>query len=189
MEKTNPSEELLNFFKALADGNRLKIVGILAQGSQTVEQIASILGVGVSTVSRHLQILSHAGLVTARADGHYFIYSLQTDELHGMARRLLQTEELPRLSQDLDMEAYDRKVLDTFLDANGRITAFPAQEKKFQVLLRYVLRDFEEGKQYSEKQVNEMLGRYSDDTASLRRGLIEYKLMAREGGGRAYWKL
>jgi hypothetical protein len=33
------------------------------------------------------------------------------------------------------------------------------------------------------------LSRYSQDTASLRRGLIEYKLMAREAGGEAYWRI
>ena len=40
---------------------------------------------------------------------------------------------------------------------------------------------------YTEKQVNEILKRYSDDTATLRRGFVEYKMMAREGGGGAYW--
>jgi hypothetical protein len=43
------------------------------------------------------------------------------------------------------------------------------------VLLHYVLDAFKPGKRYSEKQVNNLLLRYSDDTAALRRGLIEYK--------------
>jgi len=59
------------------------------------------------------------------------------------------------------------------------------------VLLRYVLAAFEPGKRYSEKQVNNLLSRYSDDTAALRRGLIEYKLMAREvtRDGSTYWRI
>jgi hypothetical protein len=53
--------------------------------------------------------------------------------------------------------------------------------------LRYVLQDFQPGTRYSEKKVNEILSRFSEDTASLRRGLIEYKMMVREGGGGEYW--
>jgi hypothetical protein len=79
-------------------------------------------------------------------------------------------------------------VLDTFVDADGRLKAFPAQEKKFQVILRYVVEAFKPGERYRETQVNEILSRYHDDTASLRRGLIEHKLMRREGGGGAYWR-
>jgi hypothetical protein len=83
------------------------------------------------------------------------------------------------------------KVLKTFVRADGTLKAFPAQEKKSQVLLRYVLDAFEPGRRYSEKQVNQLLSRYSDDTAALRRGLIEYKLMAREvtQGSSTYWRI
>ena len=84
------------------------------------------------------------------------------------------------------MDAYDKKVLATYCDAEGRIKQFPTKKKKFEVLLRYVLKDFEVGVRYTEKEVNEMLSRYNVDTALLRRGLIEYKMMAREGGGGRY---
>ena len=189
MKTETPSEELLNFFKALADANRLKIVGLLAQRAYTVSELAEALGLSVSTTSNHLSNLSHAGLVSARAQGHYSLYSLDVAALQDMARRLLQTENLPRLSQATESEssAYDRKVLATFVDAEGRIIAFPAQEKKFQVLLRYVSQAFDPEVRYSEKQVNEILERYNDDTASLRRGLIESHFMQRELDGTAYW--
>jgi len=189
MDENTLSEELLNFFKALADANRLKIVGLLAQRSYTVEQLAALLTLSVSTTSHHLSRLAKAGLVEARPDGHYYQYSLQTENLERLARRLLKKEDLPRLSEEVDLDAYDRKVLETFTDAEGRITAFPAQEKKFVVLLHHVLKAFEPGQRYSEKQVNEMLSRYNEDIAYLRRSLVEHRLMAREGGGRAYWRL
>jgi hypothetical protein len=60
---------------------------------------------------------------------------------------------------------------------------------KFLVLLRYVLKAFEPGKRYSEKQVNEMLAGFNEDTAWLRRSLVDYKFMARQGGGGEYWRL
>ena len=56
--------ELLAFFKALADANRLKIIGLLAQDEYPVEQIAEMLDLRPSTVSHHLSKLSKAGLVS-----------------------------------------------------------------------------------------------------------------------------
>ena len=181
-------EELLSFFRALADQSRLKIVGLLAQQPYPVEQLSAILGLGESTVSHHLSKLAEAGLVSARAEGHYSVYSLEPDALSQMARRLLRTERLTELAGGIDRSGFERKVLASFTGPDGRFTAFPAQEKKYLVLLHHVLRDFRPGVRYSEKKVNEILHRYSDDTARLRRSLVEFGLMDREGGGRDYWR-
>jgi predicted transcriptional regulator len=181
--------ELLAFFKALADENRLKIIGLLAGRPYTVEGLAEALGLGASTTSHHLARLSKAGLVSARTDGHYYIYSLQPETLKNMAQHLLQEESLPRLTGEESEDAYDRKVLATFTNEVGCITAFPAQEKKHLVLLRYVLKAFEPSIRYTEKQVNEILSRFNEDTALLRRNLVDYGMMAREGGGGAYWRV
>jgi predicted transcriptional regulator len=183
------SEKLLEFFKALSDANRLKIVGILAKQPRNVEQIAKDLGVSVSTVSHHLSYLSHVGLVEARAQGHYYIYSLKTETLRAMAQHLLTQDNLPKLSEEVEGDAFERKVMANFVDAEGCITAFPAQEKKFLVLLRYVLKAFEPGKHYSEKQVNEVLLRFNEDTAVMRRSLVDFGMMARQGGGGEYWRV
>lgn len=181
--------ELLQFFKAMADSNRLKIIGLLSQKPHTVEQLSALLDLGMSTTSHHLSNLAKAGLVEARTDGHYYLYSLRQDTLQEMSQRLLKQENLPELAVAVDEQAYDRKVLKTFTDEEGRIIAFPSQLKKYQVLLRYVVNAFEPGIRYPEKQVNEILSRFNDDTADLRRGLVEFKLMDREGGGGAYWRL
>jgi hypothetical protein len=103
-----------------------------------------------------------------------------------MARRALAGSAAAQpLAEDLD--AYDRKVIADFSAANGRLKALPVQNKKFQAVLRYVLRTFEPGVRYSEKQVNELLARYHHDTAALRRGLVDYRLMTRETG--VYWRI
>jgi predicted transcriptional regulator len=189
MSEVEKTQELLEFFKALSEANRLKIIGLLAQQPSTVEGLASALGIGVSTTSHHLSYLAHVGLVSARVDGHYYIYSLHTETLEKMAHRLLSKDMLPGLVQPVDAEAFDRKVLAAFIDRQGRIKSFPAQEKKFIVLLKHVLNTFETGRRYPEKEVNEILGRFNDDVASLRRGLIEFKLMDRQGGGGEYWRI
>lgn len=179
--------ELLEFFKALSDANRLKIVGLLAQADYTVEQLAEMLALRPSTVSHHLTRLSKAGLVSARSESYYNVYRLETNVLEAMSRRLLAQETFPAVTAEVDLDAYDRKVINTFCELDGRIRQFPAQQKKFEAILRYVIRSFEPGVRYTEKQVNEILKNYSDDTATLRRGFIEYKMMQREGGGGEYW--
>jgi DNA-binding HxlR family transcriptional regulator len=178
--------ELLEFFKVLADANRLKIIGLLAQGEYTVEQMAEMLGVSASTVSHHLSKLSAVGLVSARSESYYSIYSLETGMLESMSQRILSRGIMPAVTADVDMAAYDRKVLNTFIGPEGRILQFPAQRKKFEVLLRHVVKVFKPDTRYTEKEVNELLSPFSDDTATLRRGLIDHKLMEREVGGKEY---
>ncbi len=180
--------ELLEFFKALADENRLKIVGLLAQGEYTVEQLAEMFDLRPSTVSHHLGKLSKAGLVSARSDSYYNVYKLETKKLEALSQRLLARETFPAVTAEVDMDAYDRKVINTFCGPDGRIRQFPAQRKKFEVILRYVLKAFEPGVRYTEKQVNRILKKYSDDTACLRRGFVDYKMMEREDGGGEYWR-
>lgn len=189
LQPTNePLQDLLEFFKALSDANRLKIVGLLAQQPLTVGQLAEMLNLRPSTVSNHLSYLAHAGLVSARAESYYNIYRLEQGVIDAMARRLLASETLPGVASGVDVDAYDRKVIANFTYPDGRIKTFPAQRKKFEAILRYVLRVFEPGARYSEKQVNEMLGRFHEDTATLRRELVDYGWLKREGGGGLYWK-
>lgn len=180
-------EELLAFFKAMSDANRLKIIGLLAQEPRSVEELAEMLGLNSSTVSHHLTKLSSVGLVSARAEGYYSIYHLEENAIQEMAQRLLSRETLPSVAADVDVDAYDRKVLNTYLSSDGRIEAFPAQRKKEEAILRYVARSFQAEQQYSENEINEILSRYSDDTARLRRNLVEFGFMARQGGGGSYW--
>lgn len=187
METETINAELLSFFKALADANRLKIVGLLAKEPYSVEQLAEILEIRPSTVSHHLAKLSNAGLVRAQSESYYNIYYLETSVLEEKARRLLSEETLPAMAADVDTDAYDRKVLSNFTSPDGRVKAFPAQRKKMEVILRYVLKAFQPGKRYSEREVNEVLSQYHEDTATLRRELVEYKMLAREGGGGVYW--
>jgi biotin operon repressor len=188
METQEIPGEFLEVFKALADPNRLKIVGLLAQKPYSVEELAANLGLGASTVSHHLSRLSRAGLTSARAEGYNNMYSLQLDALQGIARRMLSRDELATLARDVDLDSFDRKVLATFTGPDGGIRAFPVQEKKYLVVLRHVLQAFERGRRYGEKEMNEILLRFNPDTARLRRSLVTFGMMQREGGGGDYWR-
>jgi DNA-binding transcriptional ArsR family regulator len=188
MTVTGSPSDFLPLFKALADSTRLSIIGLLAQRPHAVEDLASALKKGASTVSHHLSVLAEAGLVSARVQGYYNVYSLHTEPLREMSRNLLRRDE-PEPAARPESDAFDRKVLTTFLTPDGRIKAFPVQEKKYQVLVRHVLKEFQPGIRYPEKRVNQILARFNPDTARLRRSLVEYRYMAREGGGGKYWVL
>src|SRR5258708_3239334 len=92
--------DLLAFFKALADENRLKIVGLLAHESFSGEALAERLEIKPATVSHHLARLAEAGLVTARMEGHSKLYSLRLDAVHAMANRLLARDSLPEAARE-----------------------------------------------------------------------------------------
>jgi biotin operon repressor len=179
---------MLTFFKALADENRLRIVGLLANEPRTGEQLAAMLGIRPSTVSHHLAKLQKAGLVHATAEGHYSVYHLRADAVRQAAERLLASETLPLVAAGVDTDAYDRKVLSTFLNADGTVSKMPMQRKKRDVILRHLVKEFEPGRRYSEREVTDLLFRFYRDPATLRREMVDIGLMDREGGGGAYWR-
>jgi DNA-binding transcriptional ArsR family regulator len=187
--KMSEEDPLLIFFKALADANRLKIVGLLARKAYSVEQLAEMLGLGASTISHHLSRLSEAGLVSATAHSYYNYYHLETGRLEEMARRLLAVEALPAPGPGENQDAFDQKVIRDFFLPDGRLKTIPAQRKKLVAVLRYIANDFQPGIRYSEKQVNEMLAHYHEDTASLRREMVGSGVMGRAGGGGDYWRI
>jgi len=183
------SEELVSFYKALADANRLKIVGLLARQAYSVEELAALLKLKPSTVSHHLARLTQVGLVSARTESYYNVYRLEEKALEEKTRRLLSREDFRTAIEDVDLDTYDRKVVADYTRKDGALKTIPAQLKKLEAVLRYIVKAFEPGKRYSEKQVNKILGQYHEDTASLRRELVGFGLMKREGGGGDYWRV
>jgi biotin operon repressor len=183
------SEELVTFFKALADSNRLKIVGLLAEKPYSVEELAELLQLKPSTVSHHLARLSEVGLVQARSESYYNVYRLDQSVLQEKARTMFSQGELSSVVAEVDADAYDKKVIRDYSRRDGSLKTLPSQRKKLEAVLRYVAQAFEVGKRYSEKQVNEILAGYHSDTATLRRELVGYGLMQREGGGGEYWRI
>ncbi|MFN8374704.1 MAG: metalloregulator ArsR/SmtB family transcription factor [Anaerolineae bacterium] len=181
-------ETLLNFFKALGNESRLKIIGILANRECTVSELAAMLDLKEPTVSQHLFFLKHVGLVDVRPDGNHRYYSFNSQGLHNLNKDVFSRENLAALVQPFDEvgDAWERKVLSTYFH-EGKLTQFPSSDKKWNVILKWLTQYFEEGVQYTEKQVNEILTRFNEDYATLRRDLVDYKYMQREKG--IYWKL
>ena len=68
------------------------------------------------------------------------------------------------------------------------LKTFSVKEKNKIFILETILQQFEKGKKYTEKELNNILKQiYDEDYVSIRRSLIDYGMMAREGGGKEYW--
>ena len=187
MESTvDRREVLLEFFKVLADEKRLQIIGLLARKDYSVEELAAILDLSSATVSHHLRRLVKAELVQARADQHYHVYSLRLQTLRSMSQEILSQDTLQGTTEDLDLDAYDRKVLRDYMQ-DGQLKSIPRQWKKRDVILRYLVEKFEPERRYTEREVNEIISRTHEDYATLRRELIDSRYMARER--EVYWRI
>jgi len=66
----------MSITKALADPNRVRILLALRRGELCVCQITELFGLAPSTVSKHLSILHHAGLIQSRKTERWVYYRL-----------------------------------------------------------------------------------------------------------------
>jgi len=80
------------------------------------------------------------------------------------------------------------EILRNFLDANGKLTAFPAKRKMKVYCLFYLAGKFEAGREYTEREVNELLLDWHtfSDPATLRRELYDYGFLDRSRDGKVY---
>src|SRR5688572_16183544 len=124
-----PLATVSRFFKVLADQSRLRIVGILAGGERSVEDLAAQLDLRGPTVSHHLARLRELGLVTMRAEGNVHVYRLDVEALRALSRDVFSLERMAALAVDVEAEAWQRKVLRDFL-VGERLKEIPASRKK-----------------------------------------------------------
>jgi ArsR family transcriptional regulator, virulence genes transcriptional regulator len=82
--------------KVLTDPKRLQILAFLEDGRRSVSEIALRLGIRPSTVSQHLALMRHTGLLGTERQGTTIYYSLTFPEIldacrivHGILRKQL----------------------------------------------------------------------------------------------------
>jgi DNA-binding transcriptional ArsR family regulator len=78
-------DELSNTFFALADPTRRAILARLAEGEATVNQLAEPFNLKLPTVSKHLKVLQHAGLITQGRKAQWRPCRLETGPLKQVA--------------------------------------------------------------------------------------------------------
>jgi ArsR family transcriptional regulator, arsenate/arsenite/antimonite-responsive transcriptional repressor len=103
-------EATLDIAKALADGNRMRVVAALMERDELcVCQIVEILRLATATVSRHMRILQNARLVRNRKDGRWVYYRLSEPFPEPLRRWLVES-----LSDSPEIRA-DRALLERIL--------------------------------------------------------------------------
>ena len=178
-------QTLVQFLKVLADESRLRILGLLANQEASVEELAAYLNLRPPTVSHHLNRLRSLQLVEMRAHGNVHFYRFQPESLYRL-NRMLTPEKLSRLTDDVQGDEWEHKVLRDFLNGE-ELKEIPASRKKRLVILKWLANKFEVNVQYPESEVNEIIGRHHPDFATLRRELIGNRLMERENS--IYWRV
>ena len=177
--------EAVALFKSLADKSRLQILQSLAMEDMYVERLAERLSVTPSTVSFHLKKLAEVGLVRSYRTQYYAMYALNREMLEAKMIDLIRQEPGEADAQARRDEAYRQKVLAAFFEY-GKLKSIPAQKKKERIVLEELVRAFEPGRKYTEREVNIILADVYDDFCTLRRDMIGEGLLCRESG--VYWR-
>jgi biotin operon repressor len=171
-------EARAELFKALGHPVRLLILNLVKMKPRHGEELAAILNLNAATVSHHLGKLAEVGLLTAEKTQYYQVYSLSGALLDKPLRDVVFMPQ-PGVAAQVEEDAYRQKVLKTFFKY-GRLKAIPAQLKKFMIVLETIVQEFEPERTYTEREVNQVLVEFNDDVATLRRGLVDAGLLARE---------
>jgi len=171
-------EELL---RLLADPERLAVAGALARGPATQTDLVGQIDLPAHRVRRHLSKLTAAGVATVDDDRR--TYRLRAETLRDAAK-----EAGPARGPGLALGAVyeeEEAVLRSYF-RGGRLNEIPAKQSKRTIVLSRLALEFEIGVRYSEREVNEILKRFHDDHAALRRHLVDEGFLSRERG--EYWR-
>ena len=166
-----PGMTAATFAGLLSDDERLRVFAAVALGATTSEDIARATGLDEVRVRTVLPRLVTAGLIDPD-DG----LRVRTESLGEASRdRPPRRRELPGATEE------QAAVLRNFVE-DGRLRSVPARAAQRQVVLEYLAERFEPGRAYVEPEVNELLTAFHDDYASLRRNLVDARLLERSRG-------
>ncbi len=178
-------QALLAFFKAMANESRLRIVGLLAERERSVQELAELLDLKEPTVSHHLAVLKELGVVTSRPEGVVRWHALKPDAINDIAKSMFESKDMSILSAPAPSR--DDRDIAPFLLPDGSLSRLPSGRRKRWLIYQRLIGDFEDGRRYPESEVNEILQRRHWDSATIRRELVGWRMLARESG--VYWRL
>ncbi len=99
---------MLNTFKALADPCRLRLTAVLLAGEFTVQELTGIMAMGQSRISRHLKILTEAGVLSVKRQGTWSYFRVgEANSFFSTIRVTFEREmaTLPERQRDLNAVA------------------------------------------------------------------------------------
>lgn len=166
-------KEKLELLKLLADETRLEILNILLREDSYVEKIACELSLTPATICYHLKKMEAAGVVNCSRSQFYIIYSLNREIFDKPLFEFIKDDEIVNTE-----EKYKKSVISNFFK-HGKLTQLPTQRKKREIVLSEILKQFEPDREYTEKEVNEIILRYHEDYCTIRREMIAFGMMTR----------
>lgn len=176
-------QKMLAYLRSIADASRLQLIGLLAQGPHSADDLSSTLGLSPADLIRSLEALMSAGVITRQDD----LFSLDETALEAFrVQQLHQPREY--FSPPAYLNSEDAEIICKLAALDGSLKRLPKQLKQWMAVLRYVLPVFEPDVSYTEKQVNSLLVRFHTDTAVLRRFLVDTGMLGRERDGSRYWR-
>jgi len=163
----------------LAHPDRRRVLAALILGASTSDDVKEMTGLGTRAVVTALTRLVENDLVLHDEDGRYWLVEESFRQAVIDAQAAPQSEEHEGVSSDA------ARVLRAFVH-DGKLKSIPAQRAKRLVVLDLLAQDFEPGRRYPERKLNAMLRKWHDDTAALRRYLVDEDFLDREAG--EYWR-
>lgn len=181
-ESSASVSDLARLLKVIADETRLRILGAIAARPLTGKDLATLLDLTPATISHHMRKLTDAGIVMAESDAQRQWYRLNADLLLASRKVAIAHAPAARTEPGDDVEeAFRQKVLRNFFDGE-RLKEIPAQRKRRVIVLQHLLERFKPGREYTEREVNDLLRPAHPDVATLRRELVDYGYLERQSG-------
>ena len=155
----------------LSDDERLRVFAAVALGATTSEDVARATGLDAARVRTVLPRLVTAGLIDP-GDG----LRVRTESLDEASRdRPPRERGLPGATDE------QAAVLRNFAE-DGRLKALPARAAQRGLVLEYLADRFEHGRDYTDPEVNELLASFYEDHVTVRRLLVDERLLERSAG-------
>ncbi|AZN43938.1 DUF2087 domain-containing protein [Paenibacillus albus] len=183
-------DKIVNYHKALADPTRVRILILLSEGELTGQTLAEKLCLSPATITHHAAKLRAVSLIHERRDKNaiffsldrYFLKqyesSLQSILAQPSEKKQAETKELETMEEK--NERLKQSVLRNFITADGKLKHIPAQLKKKRIVLEHLAEQLEEGRKYTEKELNAFIQQYHADFATIRREFIMHAYLYRE---------
>jgi hypothetical protein len=167
--------------KALANETRLRIVGLLALEPRTQAALAGALHVQPESLTRHLDLLAQARIITEESAKNARVWRLDERWLRPEGDVVPMFRRAPPEEPVAGMDAHDAKTLAAFV-RDGRLVRIPVVAGKQTVVLRWLVALFDLDSTYPEAEVNATLAQVHPDFAALRRMLVDHRFMGRQNG-------
>lgn len=172
------NEDLIQYLQVTLEPRRIAVLAELIVGNTQFMEIVKRTKLKPSEVQSAISKFISIGIVEYKNDEYVYVPECV---------KLLQSQ-LPKPQKEAMYDSENeedterRKVLHNYFRADNSLVRFPLGDKKKKFVLDKIIEEFEKNKEYTEKEVNEILSGYNSDYATLRRAFIDFAYMTRNKG-------